>query len=394
MATNVSDALKICYWPEVTFGTAPIVTDKLTRLRFQSNTIKAAPEKLDSDEIDTERQSVRDIVEVYRKSAGDLNVELTPTDYYKFFEAALCGTLTPVSAAYTADIAITPVAKLTKADEWPAAFDGQPMFVRVTGATNPLNNGIKMVLFRGTDPKELWFQAGSFAEAQTGATLTLYYNTANCGTTLKSFTMQKQYTALSTNNFANFHGLSVDKLTLKMASKQKLTAAISFVGGEYHWQTAAIGDGTPTEPSSAPVLATGHFADAMFGTLGAQDYPIESVELTISNNLRDRPVLGQQTSNEFGLGKLEITGKVNAYFDNHAAAEAFYTAADATSYGLWLFFGTSASAKTGIYLPKIQLTNGNPEEGASGTDMMLPMEFRACRHATLPMAKLSYVTLA
>lgn len=394
MATNVSDALKICYWPEATFGTAPLVTDKLTRLRFQGNSIKAAPERVDSDEIDVNRESVRDIVEVFRKSAGDLNVELTPTDYYKFFAAALCGTLTPVSASYTCDIGFTPISKLTLATDWPAAFDGQPMFVRVTGATNPLNNGIKMVLARGTSATELWFQAGSFVEAQTGATVTLYYNTANCGTTLKSFTFQKQYTSLSTNNYANFHGLSVDKITLKLASKQKITAAISFVGGEYHWDTDHLGDGTPTEPSTDPVLATGLFPEAMFGTLGAQDYPIESVELTIANNLLDRPVLGQQTSNEFGLGKLEITGKINAYFENHAAAEAFYTAADATSYGLWLFIGKASVAKMGIYLPKIQLTNGNPEEGASGTDMMLPMEFRACRHATLPMAKLSYVTLA
>ena len=86
-----SNAVKLRYVPEVTYGTTPTDSADWQELRFTSESLSATPETTTSSEIRSDR-AISDMPKVNETVSGGINLELSANTYDDFIEATLGGT--------------------------------------------------------------------------------------------------------------------------------------------------------------------------------------------------------------------------------------------------------------------------------------------------------------
>lgn len=156
------------------------------------------------------------------------------------------------------------------------------------------------------------------------------------------------------------------------------------VSGAIAWGAATLAGGAEpvayNEPSTDPVVTGG----ANVGSLMyAGDYAQEEfriINLTINNNLAPRDKISQVGAFDMRLGKLAISGKLSAYFqDNtmyrqyidHAESSVAYVITDANGQSL------------AITLPRVNFSTGDPQAKGISTDVMFEPDFTALVHPTI-----------
>jgi hypothetical protein len=217
----------LAYVAETTFGNAP-ASPTLKALRLRSEDIQHAKDTVVSEELRSDRQ-VSDMAEVGSSATGGFQFELSYEEYQPFLEALLCGTITEFDySSVSSDISAS---AQTLTATTPGDYDDFPVggYVRISGASNPLNNGIKRVLTNDGDV--MTFAAGSFVANQTGASLSLYTKDLRNGIIRRSFTLERRLVnGLNVDCFQRYTGMNVGGMTLSVASKEIINGAFTFLG--------------------------------------------------------------------------------------------------------------------------------------------------------------------
>lgn len=213
--------------PETSFGVLP-GTPSFTALRLTGEDIGHTKDTVISEEIRDDRQ-VPDMVKVGSQAIGGINVELSRDEYLTLFEALLCGTWTTTTvSAVSGDISAS---GSTFTATTPGDLADVPVggFVKVTGATNPLNNGFKRVV--SNDGDVVTFSAGSFVANQTGVSLDIVATQVKNGTVQRSFTVERQIVTDQTADFfQRYVGMKVGQANFAIESKKIITGRFEFLG--------------------------------------------------------------------------------------------------------------------------------------------------------------------
>lgn len=217
----------LAFVEETSFGVAP-ASPTLKALRLRGETIQHKKDTVVSEEIRSDRQ-VSDMAEVGSMAEGELQFELSFEEYQALFEALLCGDITEYDFSSVAgDIS---AAAQTFTATTPGDLDGFPAggYVRLSGATNPLNNGVKRILTNDGDVAT--FAAGSFVADQSGATVSLYTKDLRNGIVKRSFTFERRLVnGLNVDHFQRYTGMNVGGMNLSVASKEIINGSFSFMG--------------------------------------------------------------------------------------------------------------------------------------------------------------------
>jgi len=197
------------------------------------------------------------------------------------------------------------------------------------------------------------------------------------GVTPKSFTFEETLEMGATDSFSRFTGGMVNGMTLNIASRAAVTGSLSLMAQKETLGTAIVTGATYTAPGTEPISTAS--ANVASLTVAGSTPKVRSLTLEITNNLRTRPVVGSQFSEEFGAGRFEVTGTVEAYFESNAL---YQSVLDHAGGALSFIIGNAANKKTRFDLPKIIFGNGERRVGGNDDDVMVNIPFRAVYEAT------------
>lgn len=197
------------------------------------------------------------------------------------------------------------------------------------------------------------------------------------GTALKSFTFEETLEMGATDSFSRFTGVMVNSMSLAIAARAAVTGSLNLMGKEETLATAALAGATYTAAPSEPISTS----SANVGSLSvASSSPkVRSLNLEINNNLRSRTLVGSKFTEEFGAGRFDVTGSIEAYFESNTL---YQSVLDHGGGALSFTVGNAANKRYTILLPKIIFGNGEKRIGGNDDDVVVNIPFRAVYDTT------------
>lgn len=372
MDANLSS---IAFQRESTWGTAP-GSPAMTKARFTGESLAHEKTTVVSAEVRADRQTA-DIIKVGAQAAGELNFELNFSDYQHFIEAAVMGAIADVAATPTVNVSHTTQIITGTAGDFDDIIPG--CSIKIAGFATTANNGIKQVVAKANDGSTITLATGSITTTESAVAITITGKHLKNGITPYSYFMERKVPDSSGGfKYQQFLGMQPDTMELNFESKAIVTGKIGFMGKIGQVSNTPL-DSTLAEPSSnTPVNATNNVGTiTRGGTAMAEKF--KKLTLQFANNLRGRDAVGQEGNFSLGVGSFALTGSMESYFaDNSLLASVI--AHDYTSIGYRI---TDVDGNVIIiFIPRLVLSAGNASVSAKDTDVMIPLEIQAARHAT------------
>lgn len=209
-----------------------------------------------------------------------------------------------------------------------------------------------------------------FLEAVLGGTWAT--NVLKTGNTARSFTFEETVLVGATSNYLRFLGCGLNTMGINFSSRGIVGGNIGVMGKSMSAiATAIIAGATYTAPNTESVFTSDKVAT--LSILGATPV-VKSLSLNFNNNLRIRPAVGTLYTDEFGIGAIEVTGRIEAYFADGTLPDAIRSH---TTGALSFTVGVDANKKYTFSLPVIQINNGATVLGGQSDDVMVNIDFRA-----------------
>lgn len=199
------------------------------------------------------------------------------------------------------------------------------------------------------------------------------------GVVNRSFLMEVGW--LDITKYKRMTGMVLDRLALEITARRIATITTSWLGKQATMHTSTVaGTTTPTAPAAHPPMKAGSKISILTaGTANRELVGVtaRSLSLEIANNLRVRDAVTSEFMLEPGRGVMEITGRLECYFDDHTIFEDFrqnkffavaFQVADASR--------TTANAYK-FTLPSLKISEAPVETPGNDADVMIPIQFRA-----------------
>lgn len=200
-------------------------------------------------------------------------------------------------------------------------------------------------------------------------------STIKNGVETHSFTLQKHFQDLAIPSFQMFTGCRVGGMSLDFQTGSILTGSFSFMGCSASVATAQIAGATFTSPGdgNVPFNAVSNLVGLEKDDI-ALTTNIRSMTLELNNNLRGQEAIGTMGYVGIALGRLEITGGIEMYFENLSEYQTFLDNAD---FKLEFVLQDADSNSYKFTLPRIKYEEGTILSGGSDQDLMVSGTWRA-----------------
>lgn len=200
------------------------------------------------------------------------------------------------------------------------------------------------------------------------------------GVELQSFTIQKHFQDLAIPIFQNFVGCRIGGLTLDFQTGQILTGVFNVMGCQATTGTSQItgatieNPGQGNEPMNAVTNLSGIEKDGV-----AMAAKIRSMSMELTNNLRGQEAVGTLGYIGIALGRLEITGNIELYFEN---ATEYQTFLDNDDFSFSFVVQDVDGNSYQFNFPRVKYEEGNILSGGLDQDLMVNGRWRAIFDAT------------
>lgn len=199
-------------------------------------------------------------------------------------------------------------------------------------------------------------------------------NVLENGVNAQSFTVEKHF--VDVDEYIAYRGMMVAGGSLSIEPGSIITGGFSFLGKNALPDTDSVALSAPTAaPSNDVVNAIDHISAITEGG-GAFAGDVLGLNFDVQNNLRARPAVGVLGASSIGVGRVQVTGQFQTYFNSVAEYQKFINAS-ASSLG---FNVVDAAGNAYQFLfPRIRYTGGDPNATGVDADVVLPLEFTAFR---------------
>lgn len=225
--------------------------------------------------------------------------------------------------------------------------------------------------------------AGWTTDTAAAQTITLYFGDVLInGTTLRTFTLEEQFTDHSPVTYQNFFGQGINTLSLNAASQSIVTANGGFFGTTAELVTTRFAGATDVAaPANTVLNSSSNVARIARGgvPIAGANFVLEAT-VEINNNLRRLPAVGFLGAVDIGSGEFSVTGSLSTYFDDPSIAQDVINNAE-TSFNL--IFSDDVDQTLVIDLPRIKFSAGSPEVPGKNQDVTIPLEYQALRDPSL-----------
>lgn len=397
MAIASADRVRLAYVVEQSSGTTP-TTPALQIVRLTGESLDVTRENIVSSELRADR-NVMDLIQVGGGAGGGVEFELSYGTYDDWLASALQGSWSGGSSAVANRIVtltdmVNGVYSIANQPATPARItvtrtvagsadtagkititgtdtsDNPITEDIVPGATGVAVSGRKIFKTVSLVVGSGWTSDGTADQITVGvaAMPTVLKN----GSTPKSFTLERTLLDLSPNAYFRFKGMQVNGFSLTCATKEIVKGSFDFLGMSGEAAEAAIAGATYLDATTGEVMdAASGFAG--FSVAGLSGVHVSSLSLDITNNLRAPTAAGSVDALGIGAGRFELSGSIEAYFEDIELYEAFLNG-DATALAFTL--GSTAGEKYTFTIPNIKFETGTVQAQGNDSDIMASMTYR------------------
>lgn len=208
------------------------------------------------------------------------------------------------------------------------------------------------------------------------------------GTTPRSYTFEKDYNDIT--QFQSFQGMRFGSMALNVAVGEIVTATYT-LSGRGNVQMDPSRSNLPTTGATEVAADTTEQMNAtsnvgqLFENVGdtGTGTPlatcVNSIAMTIENNLRAINCVGEKFPREVNSGFVDVTGTLEAYFEDETLFNEFVNHTEAN---LVFTFADAAGNEIYVTLPRLFFSSGSPQVSGGNEDILLSMEFTAIRDQT------------
>lgn len=200
-------------------------------------------------------------------------------------------------------------------------------------------------------------------------------NVLKNGVEQKSFTIEKTLGVGSGSEaFHRFVGCQVGSMSFDLSSKEIGDLSFELMGLGGAQDDTIITGATYAAANTKPVLNTSSHVSglSLSGDGVSEGLHLKSLNMSITNNLREQAEVGSRELAGIGSGRFELSGSTVIYFENN---EAIDTVEAETSLALAFTIGAAANEKYTFLIPKLKLTNPRVVAGGNGQDVMAEFDF-------------------
>ncbi|HET6416156.1 MAG TPA: phage tail tube protein, partial [Polyangiales bacterium] len=348
-----------------------------------------------SAELRSDRQ-IPYLAEVGAGASGGINMELSYGTYDSWLESLLSNVWVPLTGGARQQLGSTvitnPAGTIAATGIHLGVVVGQ--YIRLDTCEDPANDGFYLVTTVGTDTITVTPSPPTTNIADT--TVFVSADHLENGVTEKSFSIEREFafgvSPAVTKRFTMFNGMEVQALSLNLTEGAIIGGGFTFLGKEGTVATAT-GAGTPVAATTTdPINATsnvGTISDTYgLATRATLSTALQSLTFNIDGSLRQRRAIANRTACGIGAGRFQVTGSVNAYFEDGALFEK-YILHTATSLSANIHDGaTGASAAATlanriagntyiITFNRVQFAQSpGPSAGATDADVFTNLNFQ------------------
>jgi hypothetical protein len=368
MAIADSNRGRLAFIAESTFGTTP-ATPTMQILRVTQTDFGAKKDTTVSNEIRADRM-VAGMMEVGATAAGTFDFELSlGGSFDALIEAAVCGTF---STAVTGSPAVTAGNVFTLTGIGANAVVGQYLYAQ--GFTNAANNGWHLV----TAVTANAITVATTLTVESAGTATVKGKRVRNGTTARSFVLEEGFTDIG--QFFLYNGQRVGSFSMDGSAGQIVTGKIGFQGTKGTFNSTTAANTLTAATTVLPVNATTNFGKIQEGaSLADLATGVQGFNMSLDNTLRNQMAAGSKFPYGIGYGRQQITGTLNAYFENTNLYTKFL---NHTATGLAFSFVDTAGNGMRVTLPRVYFSSSNPNVSGVDQDVMEQLQWTAISDAT------------
>lgn len=372
-----SNLVRITQIEETVYGTTPGAGNFKT-VRFTSDRLSGTPETTESQQIRTDRLSSGQVV-TGLTVGGDISSELaTESVIHDWLESAMFNTFTDHSAV-AVDLTIDATAKTIVRASGDFTVDVEVGDVLIlTGFSNSVNN-VEVMVTEVTNATTISFSGPETMVDETGSgTSYEIADEISIGTTKKSFSMEKAFTDL-TDKAIIYKGMIVSSMSLNVAYGEIINTTFTFSGNDYTTVTSSgdfITDGRTVDAAATTNSMNGSvdmpfLINSAAGALDTSTFCIQSIELSLNNNLTPQTCIGETAPVDYSEGTAQIEISINAYLaDDNWALLAKKLTQEPFSIG---FLVKNAGGFYAFFLPSVQVSFEDPASQGINQDVFLNM---------------------
>lgn len=198
------------------------------------------------------------------------------------------------------------------------------------------------------------------------------------GATRRFFTFRKHFQDMSPAQYHLYRGTAVEGVNFSMELGAIVSGAFNLVSFGLDPRTGIMsaaydGETTTPAPSTVPLNAITNFQDFMIDGVPYSGC-ISRLTFALVNNIRAISCLGSLTAKDMRLGRIEITGEAEFYFNDASIYDKFVK-------GLELDLNFALEDAIGnrltFDLPRVKFETGEVTAGGQNTDVMVSATYRA-----------------
>jgi hypothetical protein len=179
----------------------------------------------------------------------------------------------------------------------------------------------------------------------------------------------------ATDSYVRAAGCRVDTVDLRLNARQSVEADFGIMALSMPTPTNAIISGATYTAATTTQVMNAALNVASLAITGVTNAPkLQSLSLSIKNNIYQNDIVGQYDPYSHGKGRFELSGSMNTYFENLDTYNAILAHSDI---GLAFTLGSVTLQKYSFSIPKIKLMDGGPPVPGNGKAVMLEVPFQA-----------------
>lgn len=378
----MSDASQtsLAYVEVTNFGDLASGTPALQLIPFSSESLKQTNQTKRSENINPSGRANQSIRTGY-ESGGDIAADFVHTDFDDFLQYSLRSAGWS-SAVTDTDTVYSMVNSTNSIDRSSGSFitDGFTAYgaVKISGFTDPLNNGIFKIISVAAGSMVLAGPAAVANEA-AGDTVTVTQGAQIVdGTTLQPLYIEKRFIS-NTNDFVRYSGV-IGRCQVSTSKENQLKITFQFVGQREQSATATLGDGSNVAASGNEVLNS---VDHVLAILeNGVSHDLNSFNLTLDPKVEGRKFIGSAGNTSARKGDYEAGGDFEALYKTSTGAVLVDKALNRTSTSLNFVVQDSAGNAYFFDFPTVKIDQADRTAGGQNQDVVVKATWSAEENTT------------
>ena len=295
------------------------------------------------------------------------------------FDAATLGT-TRAGAGWTAPVTKTAITLSASSVDNSFNDSGSGFaftaneWVRVSGFATAANNGHFKIV--SATAAKIVVSGGTLVTEAAGESVTITQGgSITNGTTKNSFNLERTYTDLTTE-LALYVGCMVNQFNVAIGTNGMIIGSVGMMGQRETSPNTSGGAGYIQAETNEIMNSIDHVSRIYEA---AAAISLLDFNITVTNNLREQPVIGTLGPASFGTNPVNISGSFTAYYESKTLYDKYL---DFTTTSLAIAVQDTDGNGYVIDMPEVKITDGSRNAAAGlGDDFKVPCTFQAFRDA-------------